>query len=315
MQFDEGRSMQGDQGQGGGGLKQMKQQLKQMERGITNIARSIARIKKAGGSVPSEYEATIAELQAAIATVKNATEESDEVDAAMEVLMDKSSDLHELGPKLGMLEQFPRILKEATKQLAQARKQLTKAVTRAKKAGVDVSAIQSSIESKLTAIESDIAAAKSAADPEEGMESLRDNAFEAMEDIRDEMMVLENISNSSRMVKEAEKEIARIERASATLKRQKKDTTVLNELIAEMKAQLAEIKSLMQQSGIDKEDLFEALSEGERIRNDAQEELARLRGEKTEIDRQFNAPDVSRSNLEALAVYAFADLLEGLGIF
>lgn len=293
----------------------MKQQTKGMDRGLSNITRSIARIKKAGGSIPAEYESTIAELQSAIATVKNATEESDEVDAAMDIIMEKSSDIQELGPKLGMLEQFPRIVKEATKQLTQARKQLTKSLARAKKGGVDVSGIQSSIESKLSTIEAAIAAAKSSADPEEAMDSLRDNVFEATEDVRDEMMVLENIANSSQMVKQAGKEITRMERASATLKKAKKDTTTLNELIAEMKAQLAEVKSLMQGSGVDKEDLFAALSEAERIHNDAIEELASLRGEKTEIDRQFNANDVSRSDLGATAYYAFVDLLEGLGIF
>lgn len=295
-------------------IRRAKQMAQGIERGIKNIARSITRIKKQGGTVPPEYESTVSELTAAIATVKSATEMNDAAEAALMTLEEKGEDIREMGPRLGMLEQFPRIIKEATKQITQAKKQLAKSVARAKAAGIDVSEIKASIESKLAAIEQSIAEAKASSDPEEAMESLRENAFEATEDVRDEMMVLENIANASRMIKDADKEIARIEKAGAQVKKKGKDTSTLVQLIAEMKSQLAEIKTMMRQSGNDPEDMFEAFSEGERLHNDAVEELARLRGEATDIDKQFKAPDVSKASAGATVYLAYLQLKDALGL-
>lgn len=314
MRGEEGRRTQGGDVQSGGDggqqfsddgrqLKQMQQQMRGMERGIANMAKSIARIKKAGGTVPGEYETTIANLTSAFATVKSATEMTDEVQAAIETIQDSGSDMRELGPKLGMLEQFPRILKEASKQVAQARKQLTKSVAKAQKGGVDVAGIKASIEAKLAEYDAAIAGAKSSSDPEEAMDTLRENIFGGMEDLRSEMMVLENISNSSQMLKNAEKEISRIEKAGAQLKKKKKDTSELDSVVAEMKAKLSETKSLMRDANVDSDSLIEAFTEGEQLHNDALEILAKLRGEKTNIDKQFEAPDATRTTAMGAAVY------------
>ena len=313
MRGGEGQRAQGGDMRGGEGgqpfaddgrqLKQMQQQMRGMERGLANMAKSIARIKKAGGSVPAEYETTITNLTSAIATVKGATEMTDEVQAAVETIQDSGSDMAELGPKLGMLEQFPRILKEASKQVAQARKQLTKSVAKAQKSGVDVTGIKASIEAKLAEYDTAIAAAKGPSDPEEAMNTLREDVFGGMEDLRDEMMVLENISNSSQMLKSAEKEIARIEKASVQLQKRKKDTAELDSIIVEMKTKLAETKVLMRGTNVDRDSLVQAFTEGEQLHNDALDALAKLRGEKTDVEKQFEAPDAAKTNAMGAAVY------------
>lgn len=295
-------------------VERARQMARGTERGLKNIARSIARIKKAGGAVPSKYESAVSELTAAIATIKSATERNDELDEAMAVLEEMGEDIREMGPRLGMLEQFPRIVRDATRQAAQARKQLTRSTARAKKAGVDVADIVSSIEVKLAAIDAAIAEAKGSQDPEEAMESLRENVFEATEDVRDEMALLENIANGSRIIKDVEKEIKRIEKEGAALKRKKKDTSTLDDIIGEMKAALAEAKEAMKQRGSDPGELFEAFSDGEALHNDALEELARLRGETTDIDKKFKAPDVSRTDLGASVYLSYLRLKDAVGL-
>lgn len=290
-------------------LNRMKRQMKGMERGVGDMARALARIKKQGISVPSEYETTIAALQSAIATIKNATESSGEVEAAMDTIQEMGPEMGEIGPKIGMLEHLPRIMKEATRQVSQIKKMYAKSVARAQKAGIDVSDIKQSIESKLQEFEAAIAEAKASTDPEEAADSLREDVFEGLEDLRDEMMILENISNASKMLKDAEKEIVRIEKAAATLKKQKKDVSQLESLIAEMKALVADVKTLMQSKGSDKEQLFDAFYEGERLHNDALEILAKLRGEKTEIDKQFTPSDASKPNMGATVYWAVRDFL------
>lgn len=317
-QMNDPRGPQGGEGgddRGTQDLSRMKQQMKGMERGVSNLGKAIARIKKAGVSVPPEYESTVSELLAAIATVKNATETNDAVDEAMSVIQEKGSDMSELGPKIGMLEQFPRIVKDATKQITQARKMLTKAVAKAQKGGVDVTDIKSSIESKLSALETTISSAKANPDVEEAMDTLREDVFGNMEDLRDEMSILENISNSTKMLKDADKEISRITKAAATLKKQKKDTAELEGLIAEMKKALDDVRAMVQSKNVDQEELFAAFSNAEQIHNDALDSLAKLRGEKTDTDREFSAPDATKtSNLGATVYTAFQAIRDSLGL-
>lgn len=303
----------GEFGEGGMSAAQAKQMIRGMERPIANFKKTLERLKKQNIAVPAGAEALITELSGAIATVKASTGDSEELDAALEILQDKGQELGEIGRTLGMLEQLPRVIKEAEKQIKQVRKQLMRAQTAAAKNKTDISGITGKIESSIQEIEKAIATAKSAAasstDLEDVMDSIRDTVFEPLQDLRDEVMVLEQLSNASRMMKMAEKEIARVEKLAAQLKRQKKDTAELEELIADMKQKLADVKSLLADKDVDKEELFDAFSEAERLHNDVAEELAELQGRPSDIDKEFNKAQQSvTQNLSSTVINAFQSL-------
>ena len=212
--------------------------------------------------MPATDEEAIATLSTAFATIKNATEFSDTVESAMETLSESGESMQEIGMRLGMLEQLPKITKEAEKRIKQARAKLVKAKTRAEKAGINVSEIVTRVETALASIESSVQAMKTQTgdDLEEAMESLRENAFEAMEDIASDIRLLENISNSAKIIK-AKREISRIEKLATQLKKKNKDTARLFELITEMKATLAETETAIAENSDDPEALFEIMSE------------------------------------------------------
>lgn len=303
----------GEFGEGGMSAVQAKQMIRGMERPVANFKKMLERLKKQNIAVPAGAEALVTELSNAIATVKASTGDSEELDAALEVLQDKGQELGEIGRTLGMLEQLPRVIKEAEKQIKQVRKQLTRAQTAATKNKTDISGITGKIESSIQEIEKAIAAAKfasaSSTDLEDVMDSIRDTVFEPLQDLRDEVMVLEQLSNASRMMKMAEKEIARVEKLAAQLKKQKKDTAELEQLIADMKQKLADVKSLLADKDVDKEELFDAFSEAERLHNDVAEELAELQGRPSDVDKEFNKAQQSvTQNLSSTVINAFQSL-------
>ena len=295
-------------------LASMKRGMRGMEQGLTRLKKVIERLKAKGIAVPATDEEAIATLSTAFATIKDATEFSDTVESAMETLSESGESMQEIGMRLGMLEQLPKITKEAEKRIKQARAKLVKAKTRAEKAGINVSEIVTRVETALASIESSVQAMKTQTgdDLEEAMESLRENAFEAMEDIASDIRLLENISNSAKIIKEAKREISRIEKLATQLKKQNKDTARLFELITEMKATLAETETAIAENSDDPEALFEIMSEGESLHNDALEELANLRGDETDIDKQFKVSDPTKTSSVGAAVINTLDLLRGL---
>jgi chromosome segregation ATPase len=278
-------------------LKRMRQGIKPMVSGIERVKKIIARLATKNVSVPAEYGDLVAKLETATKVVANATEYSDSVQDAMDVIQDSGQDLSEIGPKLGMLEQMPRIIKEAEKRVSQARKQLAKAKARAEKAGVNVTDIALRVETMIGEIESAIKNVKAnTTDPEEAMETLRETAFERLQDLYSDIALLEKISNGTKVIKEVKKEITRIESVANRLKRQKKDVTELLGLVTKMKAKLAEAEQSLKDSASEPDTLFEIMSEGESLHNDALEEMAKLQGTKTEIDRQFEVTDQTKTS-------------------
>lgn len=293
-------------------LERMKSRLNGIMAGYKNIKKAIDRLKKQKIAVPSEYETLVAEIDLAVGVVKNATELTDEVQSAMDLLDEKSEDIREIGPKLALLEQLPKALKRAEQQL----KKVKKEVARAKKAATSVGAdVATRIEAKVAAIEASIAELKSAAptDPEEAMDLIREKVYEAMEDLRDDLTILQNISNLSKMLSGAKKEIARIEQEAARLKKQKKDVTALLEIVAQMKEKHSSAESIA--ASDDKEAIFEFASDAERLHNDALEELARLKGQKTNIDKELEGKDSSSylpTDMQGFALSLFERVSMGL---
>ncbi len=275
--------------------KQRLQQAKQMIRGIENMVKQnkkkIDSLTTKKVNVPAEYTELINELTTAVSTIKTATEWSDEVEAAQDALSEKGEEMREIAPALGMLEQWPRITKRATDEITKLKKQVAR--IKAKKLAGTESAIES-IETKITQAESALSEAKSSTGNfQDAMESLQDNVFGLFEDIRDDFMILENISNLSKISKEVERELTKLDRESKRLAAKKKDVTHLNELIAKMRTGYAEMKSLLSSGTTDREEVFEAFSELESLRNDALEELAHLNGQKSTIEKEIEVSSAS----------------------
>lgn len=277
-------------------LSEMKRNLRGMEQGLKMIKSMADKLTKQGVSIPSEYATLISELTTALGVVKNATEFTDEVEAAMQVIMERGDELRDAGPRLGALSQWPKTLKQAEAQVKRLDAQLTR--VKKNKAAAAYPDLVVRVEAAVGTVRNALAQARSEAsggDIEGAMEILRDGVFEATEDAYDALRVLDNIANMSRMVKQAEKEILRYEKEANRYEKQGKDVSALRGLIALMRGKLEEVKAVISSGEIDHADLFEVMSAAEEIRNDADAELQHLRGKPSASERPLQNNSAERA--------------------
>src|SRR3989338_3862409 len=281
---------------GGGGEDDSEARQAGMEQGMKMIKTMMDKLAKQNVSVPSEYATLLSDLTQAVAVVKGATEMTDEVESAMEVIMDRGEELRDIGPKLGMLSQWPKTVKQAEAQVRRLATQFAR--VKKNKTAASYPALLAKVEASVGTVTDALAQAKSEAvgdDLETAMDTLRDGVFEATEDAYNAMRVLENMANISRVVKQAEKEIARYEKEATRYEKKKQDVSALRELIAEMKRVLAEVKSAMSDTSADPEELFDVMNSAEELRNDAEAELQHLRGRPSSAEKQIQSNAAERA--------------------
>lgn len=259
-------------------LAEMKRNLRGMEQGLKQTSRMIERLTKKGVAVPAEYQSLITELTAALSVIKNAEEWTQEVEAAMGVIEEKGDDLRDIGPRLGMLEQWPRMEKQAVSQIAR----LLKALARAKKAkgNAQYTALVVKIEGEVGAIKERFAETKELAaggDMEAAMETFHD-FFDDINEIHQSIGFLDQLRNMTKMLRDTEREVARFEKSASQLEKQGKNVGTLRGIISEGKEKLAELKALAGKSEADPEELFADLDELRQVRRRAVQEFDRLNG-------------------------------------
>lgn len=274
MQEQEGR-MKAEQ------LKQMKHGVVSgMEQGLKQIKRMADRLSKKGIAIPADVSSLVNELSAALEKVKAATEMSDEVEAAMEVIQDKGQDLGEVGQKLGLLEQLSQMAKQVEKQFSILDKSLAKAKKR--KEASQYPAVVAKIESQINALKQKWTEAKEAvlsgsAEPED-MRDVMEGIFEEIGEAHRSVEMLRQLGSVAKMLRSANKEIATFEKQIERQRKAGKDVSRLEELLAQGKTKLAEVKALTEQSGFEPEELFDLMQELEHIGNEAHQELERISG-------------------------------------
>lgn len=278
--------------------KQMgAQQLKQMKRGmVSGIEQGLKQIKKMtdklskkGIAIPADAQSLVTELTGALEKVKAATELTDDVEAAMEVIQDKGQDLGEVGQKLGILEQFSQTTKQVEKEFTRIDKEVVKA--KKSKAASQYPDVVAKIDGQVSALKQKWESTKQgilSGEADEDMRDMMDEIFEGVGEVRYSISVLQQLSSISKMIVSAGKEIARFEKEIARQKKAGKDVSKLELLLAEAKAKLGEIQSLSKQSTFDPEDLFDRMQELEHIRNQAVDELNQMTG-KTEAGKLQSA--------------------------
>jgi DNA repair exonuclease SbcCD ATPase subunit len=259
-------------------LEEMKRNLRGLEQGLKQVARMADRLVKKGIAVPSEHQSVIADLTGAVSVIKNATEWSDEVEAAMETIQERGDELRDMGPRLGMLEQWPRMEKQAKSQIAR----LEKALARAKKGkgSTQFAALVAKIEGEVGAIKARFEETKrlaAAGEFEDAMETFED-FFDDINNLHQSIRLIEEMRNVEKMVRNAERDIARFEKDVNRLEKQGKNVGTVRSIIAEGREKVSELKALLTQSDADPEDFFVIREELEEIRRRAFQEFDRVSG-------------------------------------
>jgi hypothetical protein len=279
QQHDEERQKQQQQRM----LADMQRGSKQMERQLTMIEKRIAALKRKGAIIPADTQGAIDQIKAMVDKMKTATSPED-----IEALMgdndfgDLMQTINEGMQKAEMSTQLPRMLKEADRMLKQQQTALARAQTRAKSMKVNVDSVLSGWQKSVDAIAQGIADAGQASqnnNPEDAMDILKDKVFDAFHEIGDWQQTFSTVSNSQQMLKQADREMVKIDKQIARLKRQKEDTAELESLVAEARAKIAEIKDILAQPSVDSETLIRVIEEGQDIKEEIYEVLSDLTGQ------------------------------------
>ena len=256
----------------------MKRNIRGMEQGLRQFERMTARLEKKGIAVPEEYQSLIGDLSGAVGIIKNASEWTDEVEEASNVIAERGDELRDAGPRLGMLEQWPKMQKQAQSQVAR----LEKALARAKKwkGAEQYAEAIAKVEAEVAAIRARFEETKrlaAAGEFEEAFATFED-FFDSINEAHQSIGLLEQLRNTAKMVKNAERDIGRFEKEVNRLEKRGKNVSVLRGFIAEGRGKLEELRALSKQGGAEPEDFFELMQSMEELRRRAFAEFDRLSG-------------------------------------
>ena len=274
-------------------LSGMKRMIQGAVSGIRELKKMISRAQKSKVTIPEEYLVLIPKVEAAIKTIQEAKEFNEDVESAMDVLQNDGEALRDIGPRLAMLTEWPRIITEANKQLVRLRKDFINNTKKAKKGKIDVTEIVAKIEEEISRMEKTrdalkIEATKADADFEDIMEVMQEEIFEAQYDIRNDINILGNMSRISSELKQVDKMLKNFDARAARLKKAGKNVARLNELLAEAKTKRKEVGEIVSRPSFDPETFFEASSDGYALIQDINDEFAELENRQTAVDKQFD---------------------------
>lgn len=249
------------------GLKQLQKRTRSMQKPVKHLERIIEKLQNAGYTIPQAVLDSLAKAKAAIAAIENAAD-FDAADAAMEDFNDFIDVLDENLEALQMLSNFPRILKQAERQLGKLLNQFEKVKSRLAETGADLSKSIAEVQVKVDALRTVLDAAKALAQAgkaEDAFTKLEDEFFQNLEDAFQSVGMLQAVSNLAKgAVKGIEKGILKAERIVERLKKDGLDTTALTNIINQSKAKLQELRNLLTSANFNPDnavDIIEALED------------------------------------------------------
>ena len=259
-------------------LTQMKQNIRGMKQGVKQLTNVITRLKKKNIAVPAEAESLAAEMTQAIATVKNASEFSDDVEAATEVFQDKGQDMGDMMQKLNMLEQWTKNVTQMEKQVKRMSDTFAKA--KKKKEAAQYPSVITKIESEISAMQmkwQEVKSLASSGDVESAVDGMQD-LRETMGETGRSVGFLGQLSSVAKMIRSTTKEIARFEKNVTKLEKKGVNVATVRRYIAEARVKLTELKALGGNTDATPDEYFSLMEEIGGIRQNAVEEFDTLNG-------------------------------------
>lgn len=273
-------------------LKEMQRGLRGMEMGIRMMERGLKACVAAKVNA-GDTEANLAKIKAIVAQVKTA-QDPEAIQDIMSELPDLFDGAREHIEMCHRLRELPRILKQVNREVKQMEGEHRRLTAQAKRAKIDLTDELSTIKTGIDTVKAlvkDIGSVNNAESFEAAMENL-EGLQDTFQDIREKTEACRAVLNIKSGITQAQREIRQVERTITALKRAKKNTAELEQLVTEAKALLGTIQELAKQKPIDPDALHDAFESLEDVGHRAEELMATLRGEK--IDRGF-ADDFQKS--------------------
>ena len=261
-------------------LKQIKQGMSQFKRGIAQFKKMVSGFAKQGIAVPAELADALAKADTLFSTIENA-QSLEEIMEVQEEMMSIGEVMQEWGPRLGHLQQMPRVIKQAEKELKKLENALKKDQTRARTAKFDISGLVSAFEAEINKLKAILDEVKNLlnSDPEEAMDKLQAEFFEGLGDAWDKDQTIQMIIGFTRGVTQISRQIKTDESMIKKLKRQKLDTAELEALVEQAKEKLAEVQALVKNKDFEPEDFVSVMEELGQLQHEFDEKVEDLTGE------------------------------------
>lgn len=246
--------------------KQMEQQFarekknfKQFANMLKKFGTQVAKLEKKGITVPADLKTTLETANTAITTILAAKSfEDDGVQDAMNSMQEAGQMLQEWGPKLGMLEQMPRMFKQAGNEIKKLQKKLASVSKMAARSKVDVTA---QVADATAAVNEIVAAYQNAqqlaqnGDTDGAMEAIGNDVFEKMGDAYQSFGTIEAVQNISKSMGSFTRFITQAKRTIAKLEKKGEDVSEVRAQLDDMTARVAELKQAISQRVNDPDEL------------------------------------------------------------
>lgn len=286
-------------------FKDMKRGLGQFTSGAQMMKKSVAKTKtainKCGVNIPEELSNALSSVDDLVKKI-NEAKTADELDEVIGNIEDVGSVMQDWGPRMGDLHRLCQMLKQADRDFKQLERSL-KHYEAKNKGKIDLSEILADYKSDLENMRQALRQARELAktDADEALAKIEDDFYGSMDNIRNAEQAINMALNIGQGIRQAGAEIKKIDRDIKNLKRKKIDTAQLEELAADFKARVEEIKSLVKKK-FDFDDLIDKVEATFDIREqiyDAMQEhgiglMEPKIKENKSLNTQINLPDAFR---------------------
>lgn len=270
-------------------LQNLKRDIKNWSNGIKTFEAQINKLKKQKIVPPVEVIETLAKIKSIITAVTAAKTWEEAEAAGIEDMQDLMSGLWESQKLMDTLSRWPKTLNDINAQLKTLNAAYKRDINTAKKLSkkdIDVldplSALKTSID-KLTAARDEATAkikAGTADDVEEAFTILQDDFFGGqIEEAWASDKTINIMGNLTQFQAQSKKELTQAQNTINQLKKQKKDTSGLVEILALTKIKVAEIQNLSKAKPLDAEAVMDVLDELNSLRMEFADAYSELVGE------------------------------------
>ena len=244
------------------GLARLQKGAKSMAKAVAQMDKAVAGAAKAGYPASAEVLASLEKGKAALAIINSATDMTDEVLTAIDDFNDFVDVLDVNIEPLNMLANFPKIKKQADREMANLIKAFEKVKIKIEKSEMDltenIAAIQVKVDAVKSAYDKAIEAAK-AGNAQEAFRLLEEDFFPNIGDSRQAIGMLDAVKNISRAVKSVDNGIKTAEKIIVKLKKKGIDTAKLQEIVAAAKTEMANLKTKLKSANFDPTDAVDSL--------------------------------------------------------
>lgn len=257
-------------------FKEMKRGMQGFDSMIKMADSQVVRLQKKKIEIPEELTSAITQAKELSIKIKNAKTPEEVEDLGIEI-EDSVSVVQDWMPKLPMLAEFPRIVKQADKEIVKLNKAYTADTKKIKSKKIDLSNELSSFRKEIDNQQDILKEIKALVktDLEEAISRMQDDFFANLDDVWMNEKIIQIALNYKKSVTMLSTEINQAQKTIIQLKAQKNDTEELEQNLADVMKQFKEMKVVYNTKPLDTDKLFDAISDimdsVQELRNQIQE--------------------------------------------